>query len=128
VQTGPGRALLSGLLILEAVYSALWIQRLLPSLAVRDRTTLLLIGLRAVVSSLQLVGGVFVRMQRLTGPPLAQAAVIGSAALIPLEIGLRLVPTASDPTFRWWFVGGYWVYAAGMIMSLRRSGSSINHM
>jgi hypothetical protein len=113
------RALISGLMILEAVQSALWIQHLLPSLAVRDRTTIALVCLRAVVSSLQIAGGVFLRTRRMTGPAIAQAALIGSALLIVLEVGLRLTPTDRDPTYRWWMVAAYWIYAVAALGWIR---------
>ena len=38
-------------------------------------------------------------------------SLIASALLTPLEIGWRLVPTNTDPTYRWALVAGYWVYA-----------------
>ena len=100
-----------GLLILEAANAGLWVSRLLPSLAVRDRTTVLLVGLRVCVSGLQIVAGVLLRTARLSGPTMARWSIVGSAVLMPLEIGWRLVPTNLDPTYRWWVVVGYWVYA-----------------
>lgn len=106
------RAVIYGLLMLEAVNSAFWIERLLPSLAVRDRTTIVLVCLRALVSGLQGVGGLLLRANRMSGPAMARGALWGSAALIPFEVGARLVPGNLDPTYRWWVVVAYWIYAA----------------
>ena len=98
------------LLVLEAANSGLWLAKLLPTLAVRDWTSVALILLRAGVSSLQLAAAVFVRTGRLSGVPMVRAGLAGSALLIPFEVGLRLVPTNADPTYRWWMVAGYWAY------------------
>ena len=105
------RAIVSGLLVLEAVQSALWIAALLPSLGVRDRTTIALVCLRAAVSGAQLMGGVLLRLGRLSAAPLARSALLASATLMPFEIGWRLVPTSQDPTYRWWLVAAYVIYA-----------------
>ena len=113
------RPILAGLLILEAIQSALWIARLLPSLGVRDRTTVVLVGLRAVVSAVELVAGLQLRLNRMTGRPLARAALLASTALMTIEIGWRQVPTNLDPTYRWWIVGAYVVYAAAAYWWLR---------
>jgi hypothetical protein len=112
MRDGLVRPILAGLLILEAVQSALWMAPLLPSLGVRDRTTVVLVAVRAVVSALELVAGFQLRVNRLSARPLARAALIVSAALMPLEIGWRQVPTNLDPTYRWWVVSAYLVYAA----------------
>ena len=96
---------------MEAVNAALWVVHLLPSLAVRDRTTIALVLLRAGVSGLQIASGVFLRTGRLSGPAVARWALAASAVLVPFETGWRLVPTNLDPTYRWWLVGGYWLYA-----------------
>lgn len=122
----PTQALLTilyGALVLEAVNSGLWINRLLPTLAVRDWTTLVLIAARGLVSSIQLVGAVFLRTGRLSGAVMARLGIIASAVLMPLEIGLRLVPSNSDPTYRWWVVAGYWLYALLALFVLRRAAS-----
>jgi hypothetical protein len=116
---GLVRPIVAGLLILEAVQSALWITRLLPSLAVRDRTTIALVVLRAAISALQMVAGVQLRANRMSAAPLARATLLASAALIPFEIGWRLAPTNLDPTYRWWVVGAYLVYAAAAVRYLK---------
>lgn len=115
-----GRATLSGLLILEAVQSALWIVTLLPSLGVRDRTTVALVCLRAAVGAIQVVSGVLLRLGRMSAPALARAALLASATLTPFETGWRLVPTNLDPTYRWWLVAAYEAYALIAIRYLAR--------
>ncbi len=116
----PGRAVVSGLLMLEAVQSALWIAALLPSLGVRDRTTVALVCLRAAVSGTQMVGGVLLRLGRTAAPVLARSALLASAALMPFETGWRLVPTNLDPTYRWWLVAAYGIYAGSAVWYLGR--------
>lgn len=116
----PGLTVIYALLMLEGVTSGLWIARLLPSLGVRGRTVVVLLGLRAIVSSAQIVGAAMLRVRRPSGPPLARAALVGSAMLIPLEVGLRLVPTNLDPTWRWWLVAAYWIYAGVALWALGR--------
>src|SRR5438552_3312803 len=116
----PVRAIVSGLLILEAVESALWVARLLPSLGVRDRTTVALVCVRAAISSVELVSGVLLRLGRISAPVLARAALLASASLMPFEVGFRLVPTNLDPTYRWWIVAAYAVYAGRAIWYLRQ--------
>jgi hypothetical protein len=115
------RAIVSGLLFLEGVRSGLWIAALLPSLGVRDRTTVVLVCLRAAVSAIQMVSGVLLRLGRMSAPALARAALLASAVLMPLELGLRLVPTNMDPTYRWWLVAAYAVYAGSAIWYLGRA-------
>lgn len=110
------------LLVLEAANSGLWLAKILPTLAVRDWTNVVLILLRGGVSSLQIVGAVLLRTGRLSGVPIARASLAGSALLIPFEVGLRLVPTNADPTYRWWIVVGYWVYVAVAWVLLRGRG------
>jgi hypothetical protein len=108
---GLVRPIVAGLLILEAVQSALWIARLLPSLGVRDRTTVVLVCCRAAISALQLVAGVQLRRDRMSVSSLARVALLSSVALVPFEVGWRLVPTNLDPTYRWWVVAAYLAYA-----------------
>ena len=115
------RAIVSGLLILEGVRSGLWIAALLPSLGVRDRTTVVLVCLRAAASAIQMVSGVLLRLGRMSAPALARTALLASAVLMPLELGLRLVPTNMDPTYRWWLVAAYGVYAGSAIWYLGRA-------
>lgn len=114
------RSIIYGLLILEAVNSGLWIARLLPSLGVRGWTVIALVAARGLVSSVEIVSAVMLRMRRPSGPPLARMALLASAILMPLEIGFRLVPTSMDPTYRWWVAGAYWAYVAVVVRLLPR--------
>lgn len=96
----------------EALYSALWVAGLFPALAVRDGLTVLLVSLRGGLSVIELMAAWSLLRRRPGAPLLAAGAVLASAVLLTLETGLRLVPTNLDPTYRWWVVGGYWIYAA----------------
>jgi hypothetical protein len=106
--------LLAVLLLAEAVRTAFWIAELLPSLGWRGHWILLLVLARAGVGALQIASTVLLFDASARGVRLAQIALISSAVLLTLEIGLRLAPSDVDPSFRWWIVGAYWVYAGAM--------------
>jgi multisubunit Na+/H+ antiporter MnhB subunit len=108
---------------LEALYSAFWIARLLPSLAVRDSLTVLLVSIRGTVSAVELIAAWALLRRSPGGPLLAGAALGASAVLTVLETGWRLVPTNLDPTWRWGIVGAYAVYAVLGIWALRSASS-----
>jgi hypothetical protein len=105
---------------LEGLYSGLWIAGLLPTLAARDAATLVLVALRAGVSALELVGAWMLSNNRVSGTPLARGALAASAVLIAAETGGRLAPTNLDPTYRWWIVAAYGIYAAAAIWAAGR--------
>ena len=110
---------------LEALYSAFWLAGVLPSLAVRDALTVLLVSMRGTVSAVELVAAWGLLRQTPGGPLLAGAALVGSAVLLILETGLRFVPTNLDPTWRWWLVGSYVSYAVVGIWALRKASSRV---
>ena len=114
---------LSLLLLLEALNTVLWIAGLLESLPTRGPLVLSLLGLRAATGALQMVGGALLVGRRPPGPGLATIALLASAVLTTCEIGLRMAPSNLDPTFRWWVVWGYWIYAAAAIILLRAARS-----
>jgi hypothetical protein len=103
----------------EGLYTALWLAGLLPGLVRRDGLTLLLVIVRASVGALQIVAAWMLMKDSPSGRPLGIATLAASAALITFETGWRLVPTNLDPTYAWWLVGGYWLYAAVAITTLR---------
>jgi len=112
------RRLLAVLLLAEVVRTAFWIAALLPSLGWRGHWILLLVVARAGVGALQIASSVLLFEERARGVRLAPIALISSALLLTLEIGFRLAPSDVDPSFRWWIVGAYWVYAMGTGLGL----------
>src|SRR4029079_13182061 len=107
------------LLLLEALRTALWISHLLAGLPGRDLVAVILIVLRAAVGTMQLVSFMLLLRVIPAGRRLAIWSLGCSAVLTTIELGWRLTPTNTDPTYRWWLVAGYWGYAAGAIWVLR---------
>jgi hypothetical protein len=103
----------------EALYTALWLAGLLPGLAGRNAVALGLISGRATVAAVQGVAAWLLLSRSTSGQAFATAALIGSAPLLPFETGWRLAPTNLDPTYSWWVVGAYWMYAAAAIVQVR---------
>jgi hypothetical protein len=116
--------LLAALLILEAFGSAHALAGILPGLGAYGVLAILLLAARLIIAAGQLVAGVRLWRREPSANALARAVLAASAVLLTVEIGWRLAPTNSDPTFRWWFVGGYWIYAAIAISWLRRAARS----
>jgi hypothetical protein len=109
------------LLVFEAISAVLWIAALLPSLPTRDFITDVFVALRGIVGAVELVAGMLLLRDQRPGATFGQAALVASAGLGTGEIGLRLVPSNLDPTFRWWVVGAYWIVAIGAAAILRSS-------
>jgi hypothetical protein len=105
------RLIMPTLLMLEALLTARWIAALIPSLPTRGLSTDLLIALRGLVGSAQLVAAVTLRWRRPFAARLAVACLAASAGLIVFETGLRLAPSNLDPSFKWWAVLAYLSYA-----------------
>ena len=73
------------------------------------------------MGALQIVAAWMLLKDSLGGRRLATATLAASAALVTFETGWRLVPTNLDPTYGWWLVGAYWLYAAVAMVMLRAS-------
>ena len=109
----------SALLILESFGTAVHLARLLPTLVVYGPVALMLMAARALVAALQFTSGWMLWDDRPPARPIAMFSLAASALLAIPEIGLRLAPTNIDPTFKWWTVIVYAIYAAVMIVSIR---------
>jgi hypothetical protein len=107
-------------LLLEGALTVIWLTSLLSTLSVYSGLTLAVIAARGVVGALQLTSGWWLLAARLVAPALAIAAVVASALLTVVEVGLRLSPSNLDPTFRWPFVAVYLLYCALVIWLLTR--------
>jgi len=111
------------LLLVEALSGAVWLARLLPGLPVRAGVTSMLILLRAAISVAQVASFILLARQSSAGRRWGRFSLLASALLIVPELGGRLAPTNTDPTYRWHFVAAYWIYAAVGWMVLRERPS-----
>jgi hypothetical protein len=117
------RFVIPTLLLLEGARTALWIARLAPMLGAYSVTTTVVILLRGLTGALQIIAGWLGFEARLPARPLTMIGLLASAILTTLELGARLAPSDADPTFRWYFVAGYWVYALATIAYLSKDKS-----
>jgi hypothetical protein len=114
------RRLLGFILIAEAALAGLSVLRSLPALPGYDAVAVALILAAGAVGALQAAGGMLLVEKRAPGPILGQAALILSAILTTLVVGLRLAPSDIYYWIRWEYVVGYWTYALVGIWILRR--------
>jgi hypothetical protein len=111
------------LLLVEGLSSGLRAATRLPTIVVYPWPTIAFAALRLFVAFQQFTAGWMVIGGRPPGPRLGRWAFAQSAVLVTLEIGLRFAPTNIFPSYRWWFVGAYWVYAlAGILVLWRYAG------
>ena len=115
------RRIPAALLILDGLGAAVRLTSLLPTLVVYGPLTLTLLAARALVAALQFTSGWMLWDDRPPARPIAIAALAASALLKIPEIGLRLAPTNIDPTFKWWAVAAYAVYAAAIAAWIERT-------
>lgn len=102
------------LLILEGLASGVWVAGLISALPGHGPITIVLVLVRGVLGSVLFMFGWLLLTGRLPAAALAQAALMAAGVMTTLETGFRLVPSNSDPTYRWVLVGVYWAYALGM--------------
>ena len=115
------RFLLGLALVAESALTALWITGLLPTLAIYDGLTLVLMALRVGVALLEFAAGAMLLRRQEAGPLFARTALLVSAPLLTAELGFRLTPSNLFPDYRWPVVVAYWVYV-GVAMVLLRAG------
>jgi hypothetical protein len=114
----------ASLLAIEGALGALWVAGRLPLIASTDPGPLVVILVRAVAGALQLTGAWLLFERRDAAVPIARIAILASAAVTTVGIGLRVAPTNLDPALRWYFVGAYWAYALALLWVVRRVGRS----
>ena len=107
------------LLIAEGLLEALWLANVVPVIAAHGPLTVVLLIARGLVAAALLMSGWQILGSRLPAAAIARGALIASAVLITLEIGMRLSPSNLDPTFRWPVVVAYWGYAIVLRRVLR---------
>lgn len=113
--------LIATMLFVEALNAAAWLTGLVHTVGSRSALQIGLMILRGGVTALQMASALQLFDRRASASTLATWALGASAVLITLETGLRLAPSNADLTYRWWFVGAYWVYAvAASTWLLRR--------
>ena len=105
------RTILALLLILEALSSGLRATGRLPMLVIYPWFTLALMTARLGVAVAQFSSGWMLLQHQPVGRVLGFWSYIASAALVTLEVGLRLTPSNLFPAYRWPAVGLYWLYA-----------------
>jgi hypothetical protein len=115
---------LAALLILEAFGTARSLVSLLGSLRGYDALTLVLLTIRAAIGAGELVGGMLLWRRQPVAGALVPPVLLASAILRVFETGFRVTPTDADPTFRWWIVGGYGLYAMIAAWLVRRADLS----
>jgi hypothetical protein len=122
--TGPSarwlRALVAIGLAIEVLRQASWLSRIVSLLAIYDAVVWAMIGARALVTALQAAAVLAIWQRAPAGPVLGQWALVVSAGLIVLEVGLGLTPSSVTPGLRWPWVGAYAVYAGLSIVLLRQ--------
>jgi len=107
------------LLIAESLVGALNFTQLISQIGIYTPLTIALILLRAVVNAFLFAGGWTLANRRPQGPALARYALIASAVLTFLDVGLNLAPTMIYSWWRWQVTGGYLIYAATCIGALK---------
>jgi hypothetical protein len=117
------RLIPAALLFIEGLGSAIRLTGLLPTLVVYSPLTLTLLAARALIAALQFTSGWMLWDDRPPARPLAIVSLTLSTLLAVPETGLRLAPTNIDPTFRWWAVIVYAMYASTMIWCIRKPPS-----
>jgi len=107
------------LLIAESLVGALNFTQLIAQIGIYAPVTIGLILLRMMVNALLFVGGWTLANRRPQGPALARYALLASAAVTILDVGLNLAPTMVYPWWRWQVTGGYVIYAVLCIWVLK---------
>lgn len=105
------RLVLAGLLILESLVTAMRVADLLAALPGHDAVAVALILARGLCGAIQFTGGWLLTTRRPAASVIAGWALILTAALTTLDVGLQLAPSSIYPWWRWQVVCGYWVYA-----------------
>lgn len=114
------RRILSFLLILEGLSTALRSATRLSVIVVYPATTIAFFAARLAVAIQQFAAGWMASRRHPFGPRLAQWALGESAVLTTFEIGFGFASTNMFPAYRWWAVGLYWIYAIVGIVIFRR--------
>ena len=102
------------LLIAEGLLDVLWLANIVPVIAAHGPLTIVLLIARSLVAAALLMSGWLILGGRPPAGAIARGALLASALLMTLEIGLRLAPSNLDPTFGWPLVIVYWIYTIAL--------------
>lgn len=120
--------LIASCLIAESMFGSLRVASLVPQLAGYDGIAVALILARGGVCAMQFVSGWLLANRRPQGFALAPWALVASAILTPLDVGLGLAPTPFYPWLRWQVTLGYDAYAMAAALFVRaQSGAGETH-
>jgi uncharacterized membrane protein (DUF2068 family) len=108
----------------EAFFGLQGLARFVEIAAAYDATVWLMAALRAVVTVLQGTAAWTLWRAMPPGPLFARAAIVSSAVVLTLEIGARLAPSSLPPGTRGPVIVAYWLYAAVVLLVLRRLSHS----
>lgn len=107
-------------LVYEAIGAAIWAGRIIAFAVIYDAPVLVMVGLRAGVTALQLAAAIMLWWRRPPGVRFAQVALLASTVLIGFEIGAGLAPSSVPPGQRPLRVIAYAAYAAAASWLLQR--------
>lgn len=113
------RHLIAALLVAESLARGLRLAQLLPALPGHDIVAAVLILAGVPVAALLFTSGWMLIARRPPAVALAQIALLSSAVLMTLTVGLGLAPTMIYPWWRWQVAIGYCGYAAASAAWLR---------
>ncbi len=120
----PVRTAIALLLGIEALVGVQGLARFVEVAAAYDATVWLMAALRAVVTVLQGTAAWTLWRAMPPGPLFARVAVVSSAVVLTLEVGAHLAPSSLPPGTRGPVIVAYWVYAALVLLLLRRLSRS----
>jgi hypothetical protein len=119
-----GGAMVSRLLALaflwETLRTAAWLGRILSLAPVYDAPVFVLAGARAMVATVQISAAWMLWRGAPPGRRFAQTAVLLSALLLTLEVGVGLAPSSVPPGQRVLVVAAYGAYAIVVTWLLRK--------
>jgi hypothetical protein len=113
------RSAFAFILTLEGLSSALRFLTRLSVVAVYPPVTLAFIAARFLVAMQQFAAGWMVLGRRPPGPAFARWVFVQSAVLYTFSLGFGFAPTSLFPSYRWWLVGAYWIYALAGVAIFR---------
>jgi uncharacterized membrane protein (DUF2068 family) len=118
------RTAIALLLGIEAFVGLQGLARFVEIAAAYDAAVWLMAALRAAVTVMQGTAAWTLWRAAPPGPLFARVAVVSSAVVLTLEIGARLAPSSLPPGTRVPVIVAYWVYAAAVLLALKRLSRS----
>ena len=108
------------LLLFDGLTSGALASQYVSTISVRGAVFDLTLVARVVVSGLSVVCGWLILRRRPQGVALAPLALMASAALTTVEVGLDVLPPMLSPAWRWPAIAAAWIYALGWSWYVRR--------